>query len=75
MDFNQVPPSLQISGDAQGTYARRVCNSQRAFCKIVEFIGLSGMFGEHPKLLQGPPFPCAGALGHALVPVHVCCLG
>lgn len=41
-----------------------------AYCKIVEFIGLNGMFGEHPKLLQGPFFLHAGALGHGLVPVQ-----
>lgn len=37
----------------------------------MEFIGLNGVFGEHPKLLQGPSFPCAGALGHGLVPVQI----
>lgn len=33
--------------------------------------------GEHPKLLQGPTFPHAGALGHDLIPVQItgtCCL-
>lgn len=70
MDFSQVPPSLQISGDAQGTYSRCVCNSHIVYCKIVEFIGLSGMSGDIP-CLQGPSFPCAGALGHGLVPVQI----
>lgn len=28
------------------------------------------MCGEHPKLLQAPFFPCAGAPGHGLVPVQ-----
>lgn len=42
-----------------------------ASCKNVEFIGLNGMFGEHPKLLQGLSFPRAGALGPGLVPVQI----
>lgn len=37
-------------------------------CVIVEFIGLNGMLS---KLLQGPSFPYAGALGRGFVPVQI----